>query len=149
MADVKPLRLMAEDEADLSVMSASVQDAVTKAGALKYQAKKRRFSIELNRFRWEGVDSGAKTNERVRAILGFDGVLGVRSRGLSKSDPELVISLLSLRFEPASEAPAGAVHLLFAGDGELILDVECLDAVLLDSETTWATKHVPDHEPRS
>lgn len=148
MADMTPLRLMAEDEADLKVISAAMQDAVTKAGALRYQARKRRFSVEMNRFRWEGNDPAKKTKERVRTILRFDGVLSVKSRGLTKSDPELVISLLSVRFEAGEEAPGGHVHLLFAGDGELTLEVECLDATLLDSTTSWTTKHIPDHEPR-
>jgi len=50
MADTHGLKLFAEDEADLKVISAALQDGVTKAGALRYQAKKRRFSIELNRY---------------------------------------------------------------------------------------------------
>lgn len=148
MADVKPLRLMAEDEADLQVISAAVQDAVAQVGALKYQARKRRLTLELNRFRWEGTDPAKKTAERVRAILGFDGVLAVRSRGLSKSDPEVVISVLRISYEAGDTAPEGTVRILFAGDGEIALDVECLDVTLLDSETSWATKHTPDHEPR-
>lgn len=148
MADIKPLRLMAEDEADLQVISAAVQDAVAQIGALKYQAKKRRLTLELNRFRWEGSDPANKTEERVRAILGFDGVLAVRSRGLSKSDPEVVISILRLSFEAGETAPEGTVRILFAGDGEIALDVECLDVTLLDSETSWSTRHTPDHEPR-
>lgn len=143
MVDITPLRLMAEDEADLKIVSAALQDSVTKAGALKYQAKKRRFSLELNRFRWED-----KTRRRVRAILGIDNVLKVKTRGLSKSDPEMVISLLSISFVPGTEAPGGTVHLLFAGDGELALEVECLDITLLDGTQVWPTQHTPDHEPR-
>lgn len=148
MSNAKLLRLMAEDETDLQVISAAVQDAVAQIGAHKYQARKRRLTLELNRFRWEGIDPAEKTQERVRAILGFDSVLAVRSRGITKSDPELVISILSISFEPAADAPAGTVRILFAGDGEIALDVECLDVTLLDSQTSWATKHTPDHAPR-
>lgn len=148
MADGKMLRLMAEDEADLQVISAAVQDAVAQIGALKYQAKKRRLTLELNRFRWEGANPADKTKERVRAILGFDGVLAVRARGLTKSDPEMVISILQIGYEAGETAPEGTVRILFAGDGEIALDVECLDVTLLDSETSWSTKHTPDHEPR-
>lgn len=143
MADAKPLRLFATDEVDLKIISAAIQDGVTKAGALKYQARKRRFSLELNRFRWED-----DSKSRARAILAFDSVLAVRSRGLGKSDPEMVISLLAISFDAAPEAPSGVVKLLFAGDGELALDVECLDVTLLDSETVWPAKSEPSHDPR-
>lgn len=143
MGDVNGLRLIAEDEADLKVISAALQDAVAKAGSLKYLAKKRRFSLEVNRYRWED-----ESKSRARAILAIDSVLGVKARGLSKSDPEMVISLLSLNFEPGSEAPGGTLMMLFAGDGELALEVECLDVTLLDGGQVWPTKHQPDHAPR-
>lgn len=144
MADDKTLRLIAEDEADLEVVSAALQDAVAKIGALRYQAKKRRFSVEVNRYRWED-----KTKSRARAILGIDSVLNVKARGLTKSDPEMVISILSITFESGDVAPAGTLRILFAGDGELALEVECLDVTLLDGAHIWPTKHQPDHAPRS
>ena len=53
MTDRKPLRLIAEDDADLKVVSAAVQDAVLKADNLKYDRKRRRFTLEVNRFEWE------------------------------------------------------------------------------------------------
>jgi len=143
MAEAKPLRLIAEDEADLKVISAALQDCVAKAGALKYQAKKRRFSMEVNRYRWED-----DSKSRARAILSVDSVLGIKARGLNKSDPEMVISLMSITFEPGDEAPAGKVSMLFSGDGELALDVECLDITLLDGQQVWPTKHEPGHEQR-
>ena len=143
MADAKPLRLIAEDEADLEVISAALQDSVAKAGALKYQAKKRRFSMEVNRYRWED-----DSKSRARAILAVESVLGIKARGINKSDPEMVISLMSVKFEPGEEAPAGTVKMLFSGDGELALDVECLDITLLDGVQVWPTKHEPGHEPR-
>ena len=62
MAEFKPLRLIAEDADDLTVISASIQDAVTKAEHLRYESKRHRFSIELNRFRWEET-VGAKPSE--------------------------------------------------------------------------------------
>ena len=143
MTETTPLRLVAEDESDLKIISAALQDAVAKAGALKYQAKKRRFSLELNRYRWED-DSKSRT----RALLAIDSVLGIKSRALTKADPEIVISLLSLTFEPGAEAPAGQLKLLFSGDGELALDVECLDVTLLDSGQVWPARQEPDHEAR-
>lgn len=144
MAEANGLKLFAEDDADLKVISAALQDGVTKAGALKYQVKKRRFSCEVNRYRWED-----KTKSRTRAIFAVDSVLGVKSRGMTKSDPDMVISILSVSFEPGEVAPAGTIRILFAGDGELALSVECLDITLLDGAQVWPTKHEPGHAPRN
>lgn len=148
MAERKPLRLMAEDEADLKVISAAVQDAVLKAENLKYDRKQRRFTLEVNRFQWED-DAGKRGPKlRVRSLLAFDGVLGVKTRAVSKSDPDMVMSLLSLEFKPDTEPPGGVMSVLFAGDGELQLSVEALDVTLLDSTYEWATRRTPDHEKR-
>lgn len=148
MGDIKPLRILAQSVEDLNVISAAVQDAVVKAGNLSFDSRRRRFSLEINRFRWEDETRKGKQGERVRSLLAFDGVLGVRTRAITKADPELILSLLQASFAPSDEAPAGTVTLLFAGDGELVLDVEVLDVTLLDSDYVWPTKNLPSHERR-
>ena len=151
MTDQKPLRLLAEEGDDLRIIAAAVQDAVVKAGNLSYEKRKRRFSIELNRYRWETAPTRkGQPGERVRSLLAFDGVLGVKTRGITKADPELILSLLSADFvADVAGPPGGKVVLLFAGDGEIVLTVEALDAALLDSDYVWPTRHVPSHERRN
>ncbi|MEL6830042.1 MAG: DUF2948 family protein [Pseudomonadota bacterium] len=144
MADGAALRLIAEDAEDLQVISASLQDSVLKAENMRYDPRRRRFSLELNRYRWEVTGE----QSRIRAILAIDGVLGVRRRAVTVADPDLVYSLLSLSFVPDAEPPGGKVSLLFAGDGEVELIVESIDATLLDSDYEWSTRRRPDHEKR-
>jgi hypothetical protein len=147
MAEGRALRLVAEDEADLKVISAAVQDAVLKAENIKYDRKRRRFTLEVNRFQWEDAPKrGPKT--RVRTLLAFDSVLGVKTRAVSKADPDMVMSILSVTFTPDDEPPGGKVSILFSGDGELLLEAEALDVTLLDSEYEWATRRTPDHEKK-
>lgn len=148
MDELKPLRLLAQSADDLEVISAAVQDAVVKAGNISYNARQHRFTLEVNRFRWEDGARKRKQGERVRTLLAIDGVMGVRTRAITKADPEMILSLLQISFEPGDEAPAGKVMLLFAGDGELALDVEVLDVTLLDSDYVWPTKNLPSHERR-
>jgi hypothetical protein len=81
-------------------------------------------------------------------LLAFDSVLGVKTRAVSKTDPDMVMSILSVTFEPDDEPPGGKVSILFSGDGELQLDAEALDVTLLDSEYEWATRHTPDHDKK-
>ena len=146
MSEPTGLRLIAESADDLPVISAAVQDAVTKVRNIKYQAKKRRFSIELNRFRWEVGKDARK--ERVRSLLAFDGVLGVKSNGVAKTHRELIISVLSLEWAADDEPPGGTLTLRLAGDGEFQVRVEAIDVTLLDSEYVWPTRKRPDHEQR-
>ena len=148
MAEGRALRLIAEDGADLEVISSATQDAVLKAENIKYDRGRRRFTLEINRFQWEDSTSKRGPQGRVRSLLAFDGVLGVKTRAVSKADPDLVFSILSITFTPADEPPGGQISILFAGDGELRLDVEAVDATLLDSAYEWTTRHRPDHDKK-
>ncbi len=148
MAEGRALRLIAEDAADLEVISSAVQDAVLKAENLKYDRKRRRFTLELNRFQWEEATSKRGPQSRVRTLLAFDGVLHVKTRAVNKIDPDMVFSVLSVSFSPADEPPGGTLSILFAGDGELALEVETIDATLLDSAYEWTTRHRPDHDKK-
>lgn len=148
MAEGRALRLIAEDSADLDVISSAVQDAVLKAENIKYDRKRRRFTLEINRFQWEEAKSKRGPQGRVRSLLAIDGVLTVKTRAVTKADPDMVFSLLSLSFAPDSEPPGGKVSILFSGDGELALDVEAIDITLLDSAYEWTTRNRPDHDKR-
>ena len=53
MAEGRALRLIAEDAGDLEVISSAVQDAVLKAENIKFDRKRRRLTLEINRFQWE------------------------------------------------------------------------------------------------
>jgi hypothetical protein len=136
------LQLLAEDPDDLEVVSAALQDAVTKIGDIRYEAKGRSVTIAFNRFRWE---SDGRRGERVRAGLQLGGVLEVKARKLRREAPYAVLELLALSFQPR-EAPGGVVLFTFAGGGDLAVTVECVDAVLADLSDPWPTPRKPAHE---
>lgn len=125
----RPVNLVARDGDDLAVISALIQDAVLSAGDLRYQKSRRRFALLINRFRWE--DTAGHAPERVRSLLVLEDVTVVQGLGVQRSDPELVLSLLSLDWEPGVDG-SGLVTLTFAGDGALALGVEALDVSLKD-----------------
>jgi hypothetical protein len=137
-----PLRLLAEDADDLQVISAALQDAVAKLGDIRWEPATRRLTVALNRFRWE---ANGRTHERVRSGLQLGSVLSVQARKLRRDAPRAVVNLLSVEFEPG-EAPGGVVLLRFAGDADLRLEVECIDAVLTDVSAPWGAKGRPAHE---
>lgn len=139
------LRLMAEDEGDLDIIGAAVQDALLRVGDMSLDKTARRFTVMLNRFRWEAAGERGPY-ERIRSVLSFESVLGVKSRRVRHDSDEALASLLSIGFIPEEEPPGGVVRLLLAGGGEIAIDVECLDAVLIDTGPTWPTPRRPDHE---
>ena len=140
-----PLKLLAADVADLEIISAAAQDALVHVSELSYDPKARRFTAMVSRFRWESAGE-AGPFERVRAALSFESVLAVRTRKLRRDMPQALADILSLKFEAAEDPPGGVARLVLAGDGEIALDVECLDVTLADIGPVWPTPRRPDHE---
>jgi hypothetical protein len=129
-----PLNLGAEDADDLQVISTLTQDAVFPITEMTWRPSERRFGLLLNRFRWEDKDAASQRDrpfERVQALLVFGSVLSVASQGVDRSDKDMVMSLLSVDFEPGEDG-AGHVVLTLAGDGAIRLTVEALDVTLKD-----------------
>ena len=132
-----PLRLLAEDAIDLQIMSAALQDAILRPTDVNWDMSARTVTIALSRFCWECGGT------RVMAAMQFGDVMAVKSRRLPRA-PETALELLAIDFEPG-EAPGGRVILMFAGGGDLRIDVECLDAVVADLSERWPARVSPVH----
>ena len=148
-ADENPLRLIALDAEGLSVLATLVQDAVFPITEMSYAPKRRRFSLLLNRFRWEDRDAAERARrgyERVQSLLVFEDVLSVKSQGIDRKDADTVLSLLSVSFTPGEDG-SGQVDLILAGDGAMALQVEALDATLRDVSRPYLapSRQVPTH----
>ena len=141
----KPLRLVAFDAEDLQVLSAMTQDAVLPVAQMAWQSSERRFALLLNRFRWEA--RGASQVERVQSVLSFEDVKAVQTQGFDRTDPDLVLSLLSLTFTPERDG-AGACLLTFAGDGAIRLEVGALEDGLRDVTRPYLSpaNRAPSHD---
>lgn len=135
--EVPPLRLLAEDADDLQIISAALQDAVMRPVDIRWERKARRLTLVLSRFCWECGGT------RVASAMQFGDVLGVKSRRLPRA-PESPLELLAIDFIE-TDAPSGHVVMMFAGGGDLRVDVECLDAVLTDLSDRWPTRAAPEH----
>lgn len=139
------LKLIAFDQEDLDVISAHVQDAVSKPEMMEYAAKTRQFSLVLNRFAWDAVaGKRASGYERRGAVLVFAGVEGVKALGIRRDDPGQVLSLLTIKFT-SGDLPAGKIDLIFANGPIVQLDVEYIEARLDDIGSAWETKFKPRH----
>lgn len=140
------LKLLAQDDKDLEVIAAALQDAVARVGDFVWMPRKRRFAALFNRFKWEDAKGGRRgPNLRVRTGLHFDNVLSVRSQNIRRGDPRAVVELLTIRFV-AGEEGAGTIELVFAGGGAIRLEVECIEAGLRDMSRPWAAHGRPMHD---
>lgn len=129
-----PLSLRAESAEDLGVLAALVQDAVLPVTEIRYEAKARRLSMLVNRFRWEDkaqAEAEGRPYERVQSLLVLSDVTQVASQGFDRKEADLVLSLLDIVFEPGTEG-AGRVVITLAGDGAIAAGVECLSVDLRD-----------------
>lgn len=144
-----PLTLMVADADDLGIVSALLQDAVFPATEMRWQKSQARFALLLNRFRWEDKDAARLRNrppERVQSMLVIDDVIKVQTQGMVQGETDVVLSLLSVSFVPASDG-MGRLELTLAGDGAIALEVETLNLTLKDVTRPYIapSRKVPSH----
>jgi len=145
-----PVRIKAESDADLQIISTLVQDAVGQNSEVSWMPRHRRFVLMLNRFRWEDKNSASSQGrpfERVQSMLVISDVLKAAADGIDSRDKESIFSVLSIGFEPEKDG-AGELVITLAGDGAIRLKVECLDVCLTDMSRPYKAraKSAPDHK---
>jgi hypothetical protein len=146
----EPLKLIALDAEDLSVVSAHLQDAVLLVGDMVYQPRERRFVAIANRFDWAlAANSKGKTAGefvRHRSAIRIERITAAKLQGIDLKAKQQVLELLAVEFHPGGpKTPDGDILLLFAGGGGIRLTVECIEAQLEDLGAAWAARSKPDH----
>ena len=145
----KPLKLLAESPADMTVLSAVIQDMTIKLSDMAYLPRQHRFAFVGNRFRWENSEPSGdaeftQANERVRAACRFENVLRVAPRDGPTKDH--VLGVLNLEVKQHDNGDFD-LTLHFYGGGTMKLVCECLEIYVEDLSLPWTTAHRPDHGP--
>ena len=130
------LKLRAEDEEDLAVVSAILQDALVVVGDMVYLPEERQFVLVANRFRGEVPD---QQRERRLCGLRIDGVTAVQRRGFHLREAERLLVLLAIQAKP------GVLFFDFAGGSSVRLEVDRILCHLDDFGEPWPTKWRPRH----
>lgn len=122
---------------------------------MAFVPKDSRFALLLNRFDWMKALPDAGTPpagtkrppmERCRCALRFEHVRSAKVSGFLQADRSLVLSLLTIGFEQAHAGdPDGTLNLLFSGGAAIRLEVECIEAELVDIGAGWRTRSKPEH----
>lgn len=142
MNEPVPLRLIALDADDLTILSAHVQDAVVKVGDFAWLPAEKRFAMMLRRFDWEGANEGH--NRRRLTAIHFERVTALQALNIDPKAKDVVLSLLAVTWAEV-DAPSGEVTLTFSGGAALKLQAECIEAQLKDLGGMWETAHQPAH----
>jgi hypothetical protein len=138
------LKFVVLDEEDLEVVSTHLQDAVVKVSDVLWRPGEKRLVVALNRFDWEGAQAKKPEYRRRRAALRFERVLSCKCREVNPAGKDAVLNLLAVEYSE-TEAPSGTVTLIFSGGGALRLEVECLEAELVDLGPMWTAAACPVH----
>lgn len=138
------LKFACLEEEDLEVVSAHLQDAVTKVSDVLWRPQEKRLVIVLNRFDWEGAQAATPQNRRRRAALRFERVMSCKCRAIDPASDNQVLNLLAIEFSETLP-PSGIVTLIFSGGAAMRLEVECLEAELADLGPTWVAARCPAH----
>jgi hypothetical protein len=141
---MEPLKFVALDKDDLDVVSTHLQDAEVKVADILWRPQEKRLVIGLDRFDWVAATASSPEYLRRRSALRFERVLSCKCKSVNPASKEDVLSLLAIEFEP-TDKPAGAVTLTFAGGRVLRVEVECLEAELVDLGPARVCSSRPAH----
>ena len=141
---MNPLKLIALDQDDLEVVSTHLQDALVKSADIRWRPLEKRLVVGLSRFDWEAALEQNPKYRRRSAALRFDRVLACKALNVDRTGKDTILNLLTVTFDQR-DPPAGIITLTFSGGGTLRLEVECLEAEIVDLGLAWATAARPDH----
>jgi hypothetical protein len=134
------LKLRAEDEEDLAVLSAFLQDALLPVAEMVYLPEEQRFVLVANRFMWERPPIDRKGHsERTLTGIAFDGVTAVHVRGFERGQRDRILQVLAVRSAP------GAIIFEFSGADAMRLEVGRILCHLEDIGEPWPTPWRPRH----
>ncbi|MCE3230789.1 MAG: hypothetical protein K0R52_717 [Alphaproteobacteria bacterium] len=138
-----PLRLLAHDPEDLTILGAHLQDALLPLVSMVYEPKNATFTLLANRFCWEHPPldhEGAPLYHRVHAGLCFRNVDKVHHRGFQRKGTSRVLNLLTLQTKKPN-----AVHLICSGNHEIRIETKKIHCHLGDLHHPWPTRKKPTH----
>lgn len=138
-----PLRLLARDSEDLTILSTHLQDALLPLTSMVYEPKNATFTVLANRFCWEypPIDhEGEPMFHRVHAGLCFRNVDKVHHRGIDRKGPERILNILTLEAKTKN-----SINMIFSGDREICIQTKDLHCHLGDLHHPWPTRKRPTH----
>lgn len=148
------LRLVAQDEVDIEVVSALLQDAIIAGSDMYFDAQNSCFLIVANRFCWErpaladvNDSGGGAVRERVLCGLRINHVVDVQKRHWPTDWRTAFFNILALKPLAVSQQGEGCVmEFSFSGGPSLRLITQQINLVLGDLDDGRPTNLQPWHD---
>ncbi|MBV1900049.1 MAG: DUF2948 family protein [Kordiimonadaceae bacterium] len=149
----KPLKLIAQSDTDLAVISSLLQDCTMKIGDISWVPGEHRFAFVGNRYQWEKKRLFRRPKGgRVRVAFHASGISNAQLYNIDMQDSETVLDLLNIEAEK-TEADEGTADtagytllLNFSGGAAIRLQTETIDAVATDLGESWEAIARPAHD---
>ena len=139
----KNLKLLANSEEDLRVISAHLQDSITQVKNIAHLKKNRIFLIQFNRFMWEDIEKGVfRKNRRIQSVLKFDNIIDVFSKNINQKKSDRFLDFLAIETKCLSDK-SYQIKLNFAGGILIKLNAEIIECFLEDQGDSWETRNKP------
>ena len=148
------LRLVAQDEADIEVVSALLQDAIIAGSDMYFDTQNACFLIVANRFCWErpaladvNASCGGAVHERALCGLRINHVVDVQKRHWPTDWHTAFFNILALKPVAVSQQGEGCVmEFSFSGGPSLRLFTQQINLVLGDLDDGRPTNLQPRHD---
>ena len=143
---ISQLKLLANDEKDLKIFSAYLQDGVILTQDIKFLKKNKTLLCIFNRFMWEDAEHGVfRENRRIKSALVFKSILKVKSKNINVKNKSRILEFLALEVNKLNNDNYN-LKLIFSGDGVISMEAEFIDSTLEDFSDSWTTKYKPKHK---
>lgn len=144
MTKYTPLRMIAEDEDDLQVIAACLQDALVPLSGMDYDQETGKFHLVANRFCWECAPEmleGDSFYQRVPTGLAVHHVTNIKKKDLDLQNKDELVNLLTIH-----DQDENYIHLIFSGGAEIRLTVDKISCHLKDVDEPYHTSNKPSHD---
>ena len=136
------LKLIGENENDLKVISAYLQDSIVIVKDIVFLKKNKTFIMVLNRFMWEDA---FKENKRIRCAVKFEEVIKVQSKNVNQKNKKKPLEYLAIELIKISNG-CFKIKIFFSGGGIITIISEVIEVALNDLGSPWNVKYFPAHK---
>ena len=141
MSYTDKLKIVGENQEDINIISAYLQDSIVNVGEIVFLKKNRIFIMLVNRFMWEISD---KQNKRIRCALKFEGITEVKSKRINQKNKKRNLECLAIKCNKITNNYYEIIF-LFSGNSIVTLIAEYIEVILNDLGRAWDVKYIPKH----
>ena len=140
------LNLAGNNNKDLKVISAYLQDSILIIKDIVFLKHNRTFIMIVNRFMWEDVEKGVfRQNKRIRCAVKFEEVIKVESKNINQKNKNKPLEYLAMECD-SDNVGNKKISIFFSGNSAITIISEVVEVVMNDLGDSWHVKHIPKHK---